>query len=249
MPRSLIIGGFILSVAGSAWAQNTQSSTHAALREWVRTEKSISDEAADWQAEQAVLEDMITVLEMESAQLAEQMAAVEATIADSTAKTEALTRREQALRKDLKELSQEMTTWETQAQAMVASWPDPLKIQFKNYPTLQRKVTNDSAWLGRAQRWIELFREADQFNREVTVFVNTAELDGGESWQVSEIYYGLAGGFWTSADGSQGGLLMPSADGWTRTNDSVSADMAEEMIAIANSRRPSVHVEAPVTVD
>ncbi|WP_309397764.1 DUF3450 family protein [Cerasicoccus maritimus] len=249
MTRCHLLGGIILCSASLLWAQNEQPGAHAALLEWVRTEKVISQEAADWQSEQAVLEDMVKVLEIESAQLEKQMAAVEATIANSTAKTEALATREAAIQTEISELAAAFPAWETEALATVNSWPAPLRAEVDSLTTLEAPADSKLDWLARAPSWLQVLQQADQLNRQVTLGVDTFTTADGSEWQVREIFFGFAGGFWTTADGGQGGVLIPAPEGWTRESNAAAAELAADMIAIAESRRPSVYLEGPVKVD
>ncbi|WP_309385190.1 DUF3450 family protein [Cerasicoccus frondis] len=247
--RSHAIGGLILFGASLTTAQSEQPSAHAALLEWVRTEKLISEEAADWQADQAVLADMITVLEMESAQIEKQMAAVESTIANSTAKTAALAEREAKIHTEIQELAGQLPAWESTAMDSVEAWPAPLRNELTAFSTLQRKAESELDWVNRAASWIQVLQQADQFNRQVTLHVDVYSPTEGQEWEVHDIYFGLAGGYWATADGGKGGVLKPSPEGWVRETDAAAAALAEDMIAVAESRRPSVHLDGPVKVD
>lgn len=223
-------------------AQNNE--THAVLLEWVRTEKLMAEEAADWREDRAVLESMIAVLRRESEQIQTQMAEVEESIEDSAASIRALADREASINDDLSELAGQMPGWESRALDAFSSWPSPLQSEVAALP-LNETATAD-VWLSRIPLWIQRLQQADAFNRRVTVNYGLDSFPDGRSWEVSEIYFGLGGGFWKTRDGARAGWLEPSPSGWVRREDRNLSTLTGDMISIAERRSPSAYLEAPI---
>lgn len=234
-----------LLAAASASAQEAHESAHAVLLEWVRTEKLMADEAAAWREDKLVLEGMIDVLRRESAQIDDKMATVEKSIEDSTARIQKLADRETQLRTEIEALADSIATWEKQAEAVAQTWPQPLRDELQ----LPADTSSADDILKRIPQWLTAFEQADDFNRRVTLNSSLATLPDGKSWEVREIYFGLGGGFWMTGDAQRGGLLQPGAQGWTRQEDNQLTALTYDMIAIAEQRRPSQYLEAPVTAD
>jgi len=237
-----------MAAAHFACAQSTATDAHATLLEWVKTEKLIAEEAADWRKERALLESMIQVLSRESSQIKAQMDDLENSIADSTAKIQEFADDEATIQAEIQSISQWMPEWESQAIMIADNWPSPLQSELAPLPALD-SLDKQDRWLPRLSAWIGRLRQADEFNRRVTIHVDVDSFPDGKSWEVSEIYFGLGGGFWLTRNAQRAGWLEPSSDGWQRQESTELGPLTQSMIAIAERKRPADYLETPVNLD
>lgn len=240
----------VISLVGfsSAIAQNQSSDAHAVLLEWVRAEKLTAEEAAQWREDRVMLQSMIEVLRRESEQLKEQMGQLEKSVSDTTASIQALADDEASIQADINELAEIMPAWENEAHQTSAAWPAPLQAELAPLSQLTETSAPD-VWLSRIPAWIDRLQQADAFNRRVTVHYGLDSFPDGKSWEVSEIYYGLGGGFWMTRDGARAGWLEPSPQGWQRREAAELGPLTADMIAIAERRRPSTYLETPIATN
>jgi len=96
--------------------------------------------------------------------------------------------------------------------------------------------------------WLNFYRECADFNRRVTVSPGLRQLRGDQIFQVEEIYFGLAGGFFVTPDGKTGGYLAPAESGTSMVSSGDRRDIAA-MAAIAKNHEPPRTIVVPIGVD
>ncbi|MGE9294750.1 MAG: DUF3450 family protein [Puniceicoccales bacterium] len=235
----------VTAIPGLSRAQQP-ANDHATLLEWVRTEKLISEERADWAQEKVVLEGMLALLAKESAQLDTRLQALEAVVAESSEQNQALAEREATMRAELAAFREVTPEFSTRASSTVARWPEPLRLEIA--PTLRQIESAGSDDFRRGRLWLEALQAAGEFNDEVTVHRTQTSFASGKQWEVREVYFGLAGGYWTTADGTRAGAFAP-VNNWERLTDPALSPSITRLIAVAERREPADTVAVPVTVD
>jgi len=235
--------GVLMTLGGSlVWGEPAEE--HATLLEWIRAEKLVAGERAEWRREKAVLEGMIALLEKESARLEAELEFFKNEAAKAAADEEALNARAEAAANERSQLKDALGQIGPRLVSLRELLPNPLREEWSPAPA---EEGNDNPFQA-AHDWLDALRAAEAFDQRVTVARNQVRLPDGKVWEVQEIYFGLAGGYWVTRDGSKAGTIQASG-----TNDQLDAsDLASavsRMIAIATQREPAKVVRAPVNLD
>lgn len=203
-------------------AESPLEETRSVVREWVRTEQLISREAAAWQAEQALLQDMIQLRENELAQLRESLADLRELDSGVEQQRAALAGEREALREHAATLSDWVASLEAELAIARPTLPDPLE---RSLAGAFDRLSGEAVPLGmRLQGVIGILNEIEQFNTKVHLSTDLRQMPDGRMREVQALYFGLGGGFYVDGTGRHAGRLIPTADGWV---DQPAAEWAE----------------------
>lgn len=211
-----------------------------ALREWVRAEKTLAAEQAAWREEEAVLEDLIALLDREAADLEADLTALRVSQPDPGK----LAAREAALEARLAEWETILAPVEAALSRQASRWPAPLSRAVASRLThLATPGANLPA--PRLGACLEILSEAERFHAQVTLDVGSLDADG-RTWETREVWFGLAGGYWTTVDGRYAGVFSLGPDGWERLSHPGLASSVSVLAAIAGRERSADYVTLPV---
>ncbi|MEO0795798.1 MAG: DUF3450 family protein [Verrucomicrobiota bacterium] len=241
----VVISGLI---AAMPLTQANDSEDYATLLEWVRVEKQISEERADWNADKAILLDLIRVLEEESKLLDDHLTSIQEEASEVGDRKDSLEQRSVAIEQELTAFNEYLTANTEALVAQTQMWPRPiLKDVEEDLESLNKAPSDANESLAHAKTWLSLFRETHTYQNQVVVHEEMITLDDDQPWAVNEIYFGFAGGFWTTPDGERGGRIIPEDAGWRTSSEPELAPFATRLIDISKRREAAAAIEMPLS--
>ena len=101
---------------------------------------------------------------------------------------------------------------------------------------------------GRFSTVTGILNEVNRLHQDISLVNERRELPGGSTAEVSTLYFGLAQGFYATANGSAAGVGTPAAEGWTWSTNNESAAAVLEAIQIHQGEKPAAFVQLPVSI-
>lgn len=224
--------------------------TRSTLEEWVLTEKTISAEREDWQAEKATMADLIRLLKDEKALLKQSLEEAEAVTTQAEARRGELLEKRVALQQATAALEGHLAQFETALRDLQPKLPGPLlkKVQ----PLLQRlPKPNQPSSLSvgqRAQNVVGILGEVDKFNREVTLDTQIQQLEDGRSVEVRVLWLGLGAAYYADVAGRHTGTLQYTGEGWTPEARPDLSEAINRAIAQYERSVPAAFVNLPIDI-
>lgn len=225
--------------------------TREAMRLWVETRRTISQEKRDWRIGREVLQARIEVAKEEIESRRRDIADAESSITDSDRKRLELLEAKKGLEEDLSVLEEIIVGLENRTKAILPRLPDPLREKVRPIATMIPE-DSENAELALSKRYLNVtfvLNEIDKFNREITQRSEIRDRPDGSQVEVTAVYVGLAQGFYLGRDATLAGIGRPGPDGWVWTEDDAAAPAIAELVGILNNSKPAAYVGLPVTID
>lgn len=205
-----------LLATGTTSAANSVGDARSTLEEWVETQQIISEEKADWQVEESILEDTVTLLSSELERLNAALEDLEASATAADEERAELNQEKERLSAASSVIKASIGKLETEMKAIVKTLPAPLVEKIK---PLIRRLPEDpedtSLAIGqRVQNIVGILSQADKFNTTITQTSESREIENGKTVEVRTLYWGLAAAYYVDSSGQYAGLGYPTPDGW-----------------------------------
>ncbi len=210
--------------------------TQNVLSEWISLEKQISEEKFAWIEQKEVLENSIEFMETEISSLREIIKTAEETASAGEKKRAEL----EGQKKDLDAATDVVTTavesYEATIKKMALTWPDAFLTSvdtfLKRIPNEEQKETTPITI--RLQNVVAIMSQFDKFQSIVTKDTGIQEV-GGESREVTTLYFGFAYAYFIDGTGEYAGYGYPSStEGWDWTPEPSIAENVSQLVAIFN---------------
>ena len=217
------------------------------IKQWVQTERLISEEKTSWQVEKQQMQDLLEIYQKELALLNEELEAAGngANLIDEN--KESLNRDIAQYQEAKQMLRSTMATLIPQVQALVARFPAPLTEQLD--PDIDFINTTEALDKPRdvIKSIIAILNTAGNFNRSITLAEETRSLANGKKLTVNVLYLGLSQAYYAASSGAVAGTGSPSTNGgWSWSENAAIADQVHNTIAVyEKSAQPQV-VDLPV---
>lgn len=225
--------------------------TREAMRLWVETRKTISQEKRDWRLGREILQARIDVAREEIASRGKDIAEAKASVTDSDRKRLELADEKKALETDLAVLEGIIVTLENRTKAVIPRLPAPLQEKIRPIAGMIPEDSEKSE-LALSKRYLNVtfvLNEIDKFNREITQRSEIRDRPDGSQVEVTAVYIGLAQGFYLGRDAALAGIGRPGPEGWVWTEADDAAPAIAELVGILNNSKPAAYVGLPVTID
>jgi septal ring factor EnvC (AmiA/AmiB activator) len=212
---SLVSVALLLGVRSSV-AQDAPAitSVQQTLQTWLETERAIAASEAEWKAQQTILEDMLSLLRAEAANVTARLEAIEAEVDGTDEARASLNARNEVLDASLASLATALPAFEAQVSRLAERLPAPLLAELA--PLLRRLPQEGETTLSVTERLLTvvgLLNRVDKFNGVVTV-VSEIRNVGDSSREVDTLYFGLAAAYFSDAAGKFAGVGRPTDAGW-----------------------------------
>ncbi len=259
--------GILLATANMLIAQQTttpSSSTsveaRAMIRQWVKTERLISEEKMQWNVDQSHMRELLKVYQTELKLLTEELKKAGEVAQD-------VDRRREQAKKDIaahREARQELKN------ALSRQLPRMLRILPLLPPPLQKEIAENAEVLYRKdamekprdvlKSMLAILTSAARFNRTITVVEETRLMKGGKKRLVQVMYLGLARAYYAAASGDIAGIGIPQASNqpsnqsdlatnhWRWESRPELASRIRQAIAIYNKDKQPQLIQLPVSI-
>ncbi len=186
------------------------------MTKWVETQKLISEEKADWEADRESLESTRDLLRQQKESLEKSIADLEETTTAADDERRELLLERGALQRARGVLAERIRNLETDVLALVERFPSPL--QEKLEPLLvQIPDDPDTSTAPLGQRLINvlgILAQAEKFDSTATLVGETRALEGEQKVQVRTLYWGLGQAVYVDGQEQHAGVGRPGEAGW-----------------------------------
>ncbi|MGJ8657247.1 MAG: DUF3450 family protein [Akkermansiaceae bacterium] len=215
------------------------------IRQWVHTEKQLSEEQETWNQEKAHISELLELYAKELTHLNEELEAVPSVELDDEKKQE--------LEKQIKLDDQKRVQLRTfllrqkpRILALVKKFPEPLQDQISETVEVLKSPDVDSSARDLLMPMLSIIDSGNSFNDGV--FRTSQQIViGDEEWQAEVMYLGLARAyFWVD---EKAGIGSPSAEGWQwKRDDAQVAEVKKAMSVFDKQTQPQL-IELPLKVN
>lgn len=221
------------------------------VEKWVEARQLVSEERAEWAAEQQTLRATRDLLRDQKQILADQIAELESvdTQADETRRTLLLERGE--LQRSRRALEERVTMLEKQVLDLEPRLPAPLRKKLEPLVVqIPRDPENTRISLGqRLVSVLGILSQTEKFNDTATFVAETRAVEGDTKIQVRTLYWGLGQALYVDTQGRLAGVGRPGDDGWIFTGEGEIAEDAALLLDIYEGNTDVIDfVEFPVAV-
>lgn len=222
----------------------------AAMERWIETEKLISAEKTEWQVDQEIIRDRMSVLTNETALLKSTTAGINADYAASSGKLDGYLREQEQYKVLSDALSVEVGNAEKRVLAILKR--APAAIREKVRPLSQRipeKPEEAKTGLGeRVQNVVGILNEINKFARDITLTSEVMTPSGGDGFEASVIYFGLGQGYYVNQLGTVAGYGLADGDGWVWVSSNELGQSVLDVIAIHRTEKVAAYVTLPIHI-
>ena len=238
------------------------SNSRELIRQWVQTERIISEEKTTWQVEKQQMQDLLEIYQQELKLLNEEL-----NVAGSSA--DLIDENKEKLESGLAQyreaklmLRSSMASLVPRMQKLVGRFPAPLVEELGSDIDLIRSPQALDKPRDVLKSIIAILNAAGSFNRTLTLAEETRTLANGKKITVSVLYLGLCRAYYAADVGPLAGTGVPAATaatadtaataataaagGWLWTEDGGIADQVRRTIAVHKKSAQPQLVELPV---
>ena len=246
--------GLFCVFTGSGFAQQDPPPSDPAksrelIRQWVKTERLVSEEKTAWQVEKKRMQSLLDLYEKELSLLNEELekaGSATGLIDQNKEKLEASLKKYRSAQRLLVDT---MARLLPRVRGLIARFPQPLRdelsadIDALNAPdalSQPRDVLRST---------ISLLSTAGRFNRSVTLVEENRTLSGGKKISVDVLYLGLARAYYAARSGDSAGVGKPQKEGWEwEPNPSIADDVRQAIAVYRKDKQPQI-LQLPVAVE
>jgi len=224
-----------LAISGTALAQDDPTGEIERLTlQWTALERQRNLLESNWRDEQPVLEQQLGLIERERQELSDFLEQTETAQDEVEDRRRDLLAQQSALEQQQALLERELEATLIQVQSLYRRLPPPLVVAWdERLPELRAEFLTTSE---RLQVLLEMLADLDDFDRRLSIVEEVMTLQDGQEHLVSQVYLGLAHGWYLSASGSYAGAGRPGANGW-QWQSSDESETIGRVIAILERRR------------
>ncbi|WP_309007973.1 DUF3450 family protein [Pelagicoccus sp. SDUM812005] len=208
--------------------------TQNVLSEWISLEKQISEEKFAWVEQKEVIENSIEFMETEIASLKDIIKTAEETASAGEKKRAELDEKKENLDEATKVMTAAVETYESQIKEQALTWPDAFRKSIatflKRIPSEEQKETTPITI--RLQNVVAIMSQFEKFQSVVTKDTGIQDV-GGESREVTTLYFGFAYAYFVDGTGEYAGYGHPSTgEGWDWKPEPAIAEKVSQLVAI-----------------
>lgn len=219
-------------------------STDALVQQWLGLEQQATALESDWRRQQPVLQQRITLLQAEKAQLEQVLkdnqnnhSEVEARRAQLLAEQTSMETQQQQLAKQLQQAGRRL-------QALAEQLPPPLLSVWNEE---QAVLNEDSTASEQLQATLAQLSKLLEFDNRITVHEATLSDPEGRQVLVKQLYLGVSAAWFVSGDGSYAGVGRPTPEGWQwRFDEDLDGGRVAEAIAVYEKQHEADLIQMPL---
>ena len=222
----------------------------AIFKEWITTERLISQESSNWEIEKNALGDLIELLEEEKQTIDEKLNSVEKENSAGEEERIKLADQNEDLKSAILPVSETLEKLEAKILSLAPRFPSPLQDDLSSFlnriPKKDQKQTSSASVSQRLQAVVGALAKIDKFNSSIALDEKLLKVDGGEI-KVSVLYFGLGIAYFSDETGSKAGYLLPSDSGWEEFDQPTAGPAILEAISFYNrtAQKQATFVDLP----
>jgi hypothetical protein len=197
---------------------NSVKDTQNVLAEWIKVEKQISEDQAEWLVQQEIMANSITFMKGEFGRLEETIKEAEASASAGERKRAELEAEKAKLDAVMEDMTATIGNYEDKIRQLSRQWPEiflkQVETPMKRMPSGDQVAT--AALTMRLQNVVIILSQFDKFQSIISKDTGIQEVEG-VSREVSTLYYGLAYAYFIDASGQYAGYGHPGQEGWEWT--------------------------------
>lgn len=220
------------------------------LREWVETERKISEAAAEWEVEKASMQNLISIYKDEASTLDQIISDAEKDTSAAEVLRNDLLEQRDAIKKVEAQVVQALVDAETRIKTLAPVLPPPLRQELDQFfKTIPDNPKESELAIGqRIQPIVAILTQIQKFNQVVTLVDDFREFEAGRTVQTETVYFGLGGAFYVDQANEHAGIGIPGANGWEWTADSSLIPAIRNFVDIYRGTQQARYVNLPVSV-
>lgn len=215
------------------------------IRQWIQTEKQLSEEKETWNQEKAHISDLLDLYGKELILLNEELDAVPSVELDDEKKEklEAQIKMDDQKRLELRDF---LVRQKPRVLALVKKFPEPLQEQISETVDVLKSPDVDSSARELLMPMISIIDSGNSFNAGV-FRASQKVIIGNDEWQAEVMYLGLARAyFWV---GGKAGVGSPTAEGWKWKRDDAQLEEIKKAMAVFDKQTQPQLIKLPLKVN
>lgn len=248
MPLTSSICGQEAGGASPLTSVHDPAATRELIRQWVKTERIISEEKTSWDVEKKRMQELLDLYQKELKLLDEEI--------DKAGKSASMVdENKQRFQTELKQyreaqqlLGDTMARLLPRLKSLMARLPQPLLDEL----SAEINLLNSEDALGKPRdvlkSMVAVLSASGRFNRSITIAEDTRQTPDGKKMTVDVLYLGLCRAFYTTAAGSTAGVGTPGETGWEWQPVADLADDIRRTIAVYRKDKQPQLIKLPVKI-
>lgn len=218
------------------------------IRQWVKTERIISEEKTSWDVEKKRMQDLLDLYQKELQLLDEEIgkAGKSASLVDEN--KEKFQSELKQYREAQQLLGDTMARLLPRLKSLMTRLPKPLLDEL----SADTDLLNAEDALGKPRdvlkSMIAVLSASGRFNRSITIAEETRQTPDGKKMTVDVLYLGLCRAFYTTAAGETAGVGTPGETGWKWQPVADLGDDIRRTIAVYRKDKQPQLIKLPVKI-
>ncbi len=215
------------------------------IRQWIHTEKQLSDEQQTWKQEKAHISELLVLYEKELKLLNEELATVQSVELDDE-KKQKLEKQIQQDDEKRKQLRAFLLRQKPRMIALIKKFPQPLQDQISETVDVLNSPEIDSSARDLLMPMLSVVEAGNSFNAGV-FRTSQKVVIGADEWQAEVMYLGLGRAyFWV---GQKAGVGSPTATGWQWKRDDAQLKEIKKAMSVFDKTTQPELIKLPLKVN
>lgn len=228
------------------YVQADPAASRELIRQWVKTEHLISEEAAEWKADKKRMQDLLDIYEKELEVLNKGLISLVDLDTGGFIIIDPAPLEIESYAEAKKVMAAVVVTLKPRVVTLAKQFPKPLRDEIaSDLEVLRSKQALPKQAL---KSMIEVLNAAGRFNRKTTLSEEVRELEGGKKMIVDVVYLGLCRGYYVTDSGNVAGVGIPTVSGWSWSSDPSMAKEVRRIIRIYNQETQPELIKLPVKI-
>ncbi|MBT8037441.1 MAG: DUF3450 domain-containing protein [Verrucomicrobiae bacterium] len=250
----LLVVSFTPWVSGQDEAEKSDAAIDPAvsrelIRQWVQTERVLSEEKSAWQVEKKRMQDLLDLYQKELTLLDEEMRQAGESVGLVDENKQKLESELAEFRKAHQLLRDAMVRLLPRVKVLMLRFPQPLLEEISADAQRLRSPSALENPRDVLQSIIAVLTASARFNRSITVDEDTREVSEGKRMTVDVLYLGLCRAYYTTAAGETAGIGVPGKAGWEWQPKPDLADEIRRTIAVYQKDKQPQLTKLPIKVE
>jgi hypothetical protein len=250
IPMKLVVSTGVLAIGQfSLWASPLEETVNT-LQQWVSTERMISEESAEWEAEKASMLNLIDIYQQEVETLTQVIADAEKDTSAAEVLRNELLGQDEAVKRVEAQVVEALIRTEKLIKTLEPVLPQPLKEELGPvFKTLPSNPDESKLAIGqRIQPIVAILTQVQKFNQTVTLVEGFREFEEGRTVQTETVYFGLGAAYYVDQANENAGYGVPGEKGWGWKADKTMVQAVRSFVDVYRGKQQARYVNLPLSV-